>query len=125
MITSELVMPHHLARKAIVYVRQKWPSPSNGPRGFEGPSTPNQVLTHQESRRLQYALKERAVQLGWKPADVITIDSDLGLTATSADHRTGFKDIIARVTLGEVGIILSFESGPSRGHVARLARNGP
>ena len=101
MITSELVMPLHLTRKAIVYIRQ---------------STPNQVLTHQESQRLQYALKERAIQLGWRAADVMIIDSDQGLTATTADHRSGFKDIIARVTLGEVGIILSFD-------VARLARN--
>lgn len=101
MNTSELIMPHHLRRKAIVYIRQ---------------STPNQVLTHQESLRLQYAFKDRAINLGWQARDVIIIDSDLGLTATTTDHRNGFKDIIARVTLGEVGIILSFDVG-------RLARN--
>ena len=101
MNTSELIMPHHLRRKAIVYIRQ---------------STPNQVLTHQESLRLQYAFKDRAINLGWPAGDVIIIDSDLGLTATTTDHRNGFKDIIARVTLGEVGIILSFDVG-------RLARN--
>lgn len=81
-------------RKAIVYIRQ---------------STPNQVLSHQESLRLQYALKERAINLGWRAEDVILIDSDLGLTAATAEHRIGFKDLIAQVTLGEVDIILSFD----------------
>ena len=101
MNTSELVTPRHVMRKAIVYIRQ---------------STPNQVLSHQESLRLQYALKERAINLGWRAEDVILIDSDLGLTAATAVHRSGFKDLIAQVTLGEVGIILSFD-------VTRLARN--
>jgi DNA invertase Pin-like site-specific DNA recombinase len=79
-------------------------------------SSPNQVLSNQESLRLQYALKERAIQLGWRADDVVLIDSDLGLTAASAEHRSGFKELIAQVTLGEVGIILSFD-------VTRLARN--
>src|SRR6266508_6114635 len=101
MSTSELVTPHHLARKAMVYIRQ---------------SSPNQVLTNQESLRLQYALQERAIQLGWRAADVVVIDSDLGLTAAAAEHRRGFKELIAQVTLGGVGMILSFD-------VTRLARN--
>jgi len=101
MPTSELITPQHLARKALIYVRQ---------------SSPHQVLSHQESQRLQYALAEHAVALGWRPEDVHTIDADLGLTATAAEHRQGFKDVVAQVTLGEVGIILSYE-------VARLARN--
>jgi DNA invertase Pin-like site-specific DNA recombinase len=101
MTTSELVTPRHLARKAMVYIRQ---------------SSPNQVGSHQESLRLQYALKERAINLGWRADDVILIDNDLGLTATAAEHRRGFKELIAQVTLGEVGIILSFD-------VTRLARN--
>src|SRR6266545_3534650 len=98
---SELIMPRHLARKAIIYIRQ---------------SSPQQVLSNQESLRLQYALPQRAVNLGWRPEDVHVIDTDLGLTATSAQHREGFKELLAQVTLGEVGIILSFD-------VTRLARN--
>ncbi len=98
---SELITPRHLARKAIIYIRQ---------------SSPQQVLSNQESLRLQYALEQRAISLGWRPEDVVVIDSDLGLTATSAQHREGFKELLAQVTLGEVGIILSFD-------VTRLARN--
>lgn len=64
MTTSELITPHHLTRKAIIYIRQ---------------SSPHQVLTNQESLRLQYALRERAVTLGWRPEDIEIIDGDLGL----------------------------------------------
>lgn len=98
---SELVKPMHLDRKAVVYVRQ---------------STPHQVMSNQESLRLQYALQQRARELGWHEADIDVIDSDLGLSGAAASHRQGFKDLVARVTLGEVGIILSIE-------VTRLARN--
>jgi DNA invertase Pin-like site-specific DNA recombinase len=101
MNTSELVTPFHLARKAIIYIRQ---------------SSPHQVLSNQESLRLQYALQQRAQDLGWQPEDIEIIDADLGLTAASAQHREGFKDLISRVTLGQVGIILSYE-------VTRLSRN--
>src|SRR6266446_9191072 len=98
---SELIKPNHLDRKAVVYVRQ---------------SSPHQVLTNQESLRLQYALRHRARDLGWHEADIEVIDADLGLSGATAAHRQGFKDLVARVTLGEVGIILSIE-------VTRLARN--
>ena len=98
---SELVKPHHLGRRAVVYVRQ---------------SSPHQVLTNQESLRLQYALRQRARELGWREADIDVIDADLGLSGATAAHRQGFKDLVARVTLGEVGLILSTE-------VTRLARN--
>src|SRR5947199_5073881 len=91
---SELVSPQHLARKALIYVR---------------PSTPHQVLSNQESLRLQYALRERAVSLGWSPAAVEVIDADLGLTAAAAHHRPGFQEVVAQLTLGQVGIILSFD----------------
>jgi DNA invertase Pin-like site-specific DNA recombinase len=101
MITSELITPVHLARKAIIYIRQ---------------STPNQMLSNQESLQLQYALEQRALDLGWRPDDVDIIDADLGLTGASAEHREGFKEIISRVTLGHVGIILSYD-------VTRLSRN--
>src|SRR3954447_7508448 len=98
---SDLVTPRHLCRKAVIYIRQ---------------STPHQVLTNQESLRLQYALRQRARDLGWIEADIEAIDADLGQSGAAAEHRRGFKDLIARVTLGEVGLILSYE-------VTRLARN--
>jgi len=75
-----------------------------------------QVLTNQESLRLQYALQHRAREFGWHEADIDVIDSDLGMSGAAVDHRQAFKDLVARVTLGEVGIILSIE-------VTRLARN--
>src|SRR6478672_2398084 len=98
---SDLVKSHHLQRRAVIYVRQ---------------STPHQVLTNQESLRLQYALHGRARALGWHEADIEVIDSDLGTSGAASDHRGGFKDLVARVTLGEVGLILSID-------VTRLARN--
>lgn len=101
MTTSELITPLHLARQAIIYVRQ---------------STPHQALSHQESLRLQYALTERAVSLGWRREDVVVVDADIGVTAASAEHREGFKEVVAQVTLGQVGLILSYD-------VTRLARN--
>ena len=98
---SELVTPAHLARRAVVYIRQ---------------STPAQVVSHQESLRLQYALGERARELGWRAADVDVVDADLGLSGASAAGRDGFKEVAARVGLGEVGLVLSID-------VTRLARN--
>src|SRR3954452_23841886 len=100
-MTSELVTTRHLGCKAVIYIRQ---------------STPQQVLSNQESLRLQYALRHRAQELGWCDADIEVIDADLGRSGATSTQREGFKDLIARVTLGEVGIILSYE-------VTRLARN--
>src|SRR6202050_253538 len=100
-MSSELVTQHHLRRRAIVYVRQ---------------STPHQMVNNQESLRLQYALRQRACDLGWHEADIDVIDADLGMSAAAATHREGFKELVARVALGEVGLILSIE-------VTRLARN--
>jgi len=98
---SELIDDRHLARRAVIYIRQ---------------STPQQVLTNQESLRLQYDLRRRALDLGWREEDLEVIDTDLGLSGAAAAHREGFKDLIARVTLGQVGIVLSSE-------VTRLSRN--
>ena len=66
MHNADLITPQHLARKAVIYIRQ---------------STPHQVLSHQESLRLQYALGARAHQLGWPDEAIDIIDDDLGLTA--------------------------------------------
>jgi DNA invertase Pin-like site-specific DNA recombinase len=101
MTTSELISPSHLARKALIYIRQ---------------STLQQVLTNQESLRLQYALRLKALELGWQADDIQIIDTDLGQTAAISKNREGFKEVISRVTLGEIGILLSSE-------VTRLSRN--
>ncbi len=101
MRSSELVTPQHLARKAVIYVRQ---------------STAHQVLANQESLKLQYALKKRATELGWHADDVEVIDADLGFTGSEVQHREGFKELTALVTLGQIGIVLSSE-------VTRLSRN--
>jgi len=98
---SDLVKAQHLCRKAVIYIRQ---------------SNPHQVMSNQESLRLQYALCQRASALGWEAINIEVVDIDLGLSGATVTHREGFKDVIARVTLGEVGIILSYE-------VTRLARN--
>jgi DNA invertase Pin-like site-specific DNA recombinase len=101
MSRSELVSPQHLERKALIYIRQ---------------STLHQVLSNQESLRLQYALQQRAIDLGWRPEDIEIIDADLGMTGATASHRIGFQEVVTRVTLGQVGIILSVD-------VTRLSRN--
>ena len=101
MTRSELVTAHHLARQAVIYIRQ---------------STPHQVLTNQESLHLQYALRQRALQLGWHEEDIEVIDADLGLTAVAAEHRAGFQALLTKVTLSQVGLILSLD-------VTRLSRN--
>lgn len=98
---SELITTDHLTRKAVIDIRQ---------------STPHQVLTNHESLQWPYALRQHAIHLGWRDDDIDVIDTDLGLTAVEAAHRAGFKDLVTRVTLGQVGIILSRD-------VTRLSRN--
>jgi DNA invertase Pin-like site-specific DNA recombinase len=83
----------HLARKAIVYLRQ---------------STPSQVKHNTESQRLQYALADRATELGFNQVEVI--DKDLGASASSGSReRPGFQQLLTSVAVGDVGIILSRE----------------
>jgi len=101
MSLSELITTNHLNRKAIIYIRQ---------------STPQQVVTNQESRKYQYALRTRARELGWNENDIEVIDIDLGLTGTNASQRDGFQHMLGEVTLGHVGLILSYDA-------TRLARN--
>jgi DNA invertase Pin-like site-specific DNA recombinase len=90
----------HLARLANLYVRQ---------------STLRQVVENTESTKRQYALRDRAVALGWPLERVVVIDSDLGLSGADSD-RAGFQQLVAAVGMGEVGIVLGLE-------VSRLARN--
>ncbi len=101
MSISELITPFHLGRKALIYVRQ---------------SNPHQVLTNQESQRLQYALRQRAGECGWAEDAIEVIDADLGRTASTTQGRQGFKEVVAQVTLDQVGIIFSYD-------VTRLSRN--
>lgn len=91
----------HLERNAYLYVRQ---------------STLRQVMNNTESTQRQYALRQRAVALGWPAEQIITIDCDQGQSASSATDREGFQRLVAEVGLGRAGIVLGLE-------VSRLARN--
>lgn len=95
------IQTRHLDRDAVVYVRQ---------------STMRQVHENQESTRLQYALAEKAVQLGWRREQIMVVDDDLGRSAASALDRPGFQRLVAEVGLGHVGLVLGIE-------VSRLARS--
>jgi DNA invertase Pin-like site-specific DNA recombinase/predicted DNA-binding protein YlxM (UPF0122 family) len=101
MSTSDLIKPFHLGRLAVIYIRQ---------------SSPHQALTNQESTRLQYALKQRALELGWHEDQIRVIDEDQGRTASTTEGRNGLKELVALITLEHVGIIFSTE-------VTRLSRN--
>src|SRR5437868_12676722 len=96
---SDKVKPHHLARKAILYVRQ---------------SSAHQVLHNRESQALQYAMRDRLVALGWSEVD--TVDDDLGRSAAGGITRVGFERMVAEVCLGKVGAVAARE-------VSRFARN--
>jgi DNA invertase Pin-like site-specific DNA recombinase len=94
------VTASHLQRRAYLYVRQ---------------STLRQVFENTESTKRQYALRERAIALGWPLDQVTVIDSDLGQSGAASD-REGFQKLVAAVGMGEVGLVLGLE-------VSRLARN--
>jgi len=85
MITDK-VRPHHLERKALLYVRQ---------------SSAHQVLHNRESSALQYAMRDRLTALGWSEIEVI--DDDLGRSAAGGVQRAGFERMVAEVCLGKVG----------------------
>jgi len=95
------VSTSHLRRRALIYVRQ---------------STLAQVRNNTESTARQYGLAEEAARLGWATTDIEVIDADLGLSGRSTEGRTGFKEIVGRVCVGEVGAIFGLE-------VSRLARS--
>src|SRR2546426_6076466 len=101
MSTTPMVQPHHLRRKAVIYIRQ---------------STGHQVLTNIESQQLQHAMREHAHHLGWPDARIEVVETDMGRTAQSTERRDGYKALLAEVALGQVGIVLSYES-------TRLSRN--
>jgi DNA invertase Pin-like site-specific DNA recombinase len=95
------IRPSHLCRAALVYIRQ---------------STMAQVRNNTESTARQYGLADQAARMGWAASAIEVIDSDLGLSGRSAEGRMGFKEIVGRVCLGEVGAIFGLE-------VSRLARS--
>jgi DNA invertase Pin-like site-specific DNA recombinase len=98
MITDK-IRPHHLERKALLYVRQ---------------SSAHQVLHNRESSALQYAMRDRLTALGWSEIEVI--DDDLGRSAAGGVQRAGFERMVAEVCLGKVGAVCARE-------VSRFARN--
>jgi DNA invertase Pin-like site-specific DNA recombinase len=98
-MSADKIEPHHLARRAIVYVRQ---------------SSPHQVLHNPESRALQYAMRDRLAALGWSEIEVV--DEDLGRSAAGGVARAGFERMVAEVCLGKVGAVAARE-------VSRFARN--
>lgn len=91
----------HRRRRAVVYVRQ---------------STLHQVERNTESTARQYALRQRAIDLGWPEQAVTVVDEDTGRSGASTDGRLGFKELVAEVGLGQVGIVLALE-------VSRFARS--
>jgi DNA invertase Pin-like site-specific DNA recombinase len=98
---TEKITAAHRERTALIYVRQ---------------SSVAQVRDNTESTARQYALADEAVRLGWARQSVEVIDADLGLSGRSAQHRSGFKELVGRVCVGEVGAIFGLE-------VSRLARS--
>jgi DNA invertase Pin-like site-specific DNA recombinase len=98
-MTSDKIQPHHLERKAILYVRQ---------------SSAHQVLHNRESRTLQYGMRDRLTALGFSEIEVI--DEDLGRSAAGGEQRAGFERMVAEVCLGKVGAVCARE-------VSRFARN--
>jgi len=101
MSSHQKITERHRQRRAVVYVRQ---------------STLVQVERNTESAQRQYALRDRAIDLGWPAASVVVVDEDTGRSGASTDGRLGFKELVAEVGLGQVGLILSLE-------VSRLARS--
>lgn len=95
------ITPDHLRRQALVYVRQ---------------STPQQVQSNPESTERQYALMERAQNLGWTPEATLSVDEDQGRSGKGARHRSGFQKLLADISAGQAGIVLALEA-------SRLARS--
>lgn len=101
MSSDQKITERHRQRRAVVYVRQ---------------STLVQVERNTESAVRQYALRDRAIDLGWPASSVVVVDEDTGRSGASTDGRLGFKELVAEVGLGNVGLILALE-------VSRLARS--
>jgi DNA invertase Pin-like site-specific DNA recombinase len=101
MSESLKVQPQHLERSAYLYIRQ---------------SSMRQVIENVESTKRQYALRSRAIALGWREDEIVVVDSDQGESGASAAWREGFQHLVAEVSMGRAGIVMGLE-------VSRLARN--
>ncbi len=98
---SAKIAEQHRQRPAYIYVRQ---------------STIAQVRFHQESTERQYALREKALELGWTEATIRTLDGDLGVSGAQMAGREDFKTLVADVSMGKVGAVFALEA-------SRLARS--
>ena len=107
-MTSDKIRPHHLDRKAILYVRQ---------------SSNHQVLHNRESRALQYAMRDRLTALGW--SKIAIIDDDLGRSAAGHVARAGFERMVAEICLGKVGAVAARGGVALRPQQPRLAATAP
>lgn len=99
--THPKVQTVHLSRNAYLYVRQ---------------STMRQVMENTESAKRQYALRQRAVSLGWSEDQIVVIDTDQGQSGASGMVRKGFQQLVTEVSMNRAGIVMGLE-------VSRLARN--
>jgi DNA invertase Pin-like site-specific DNA recombinase len=95
------VTPQHLERDTYLYIRQ---------------STPRQVVENAESTQRQYALRDRALALGWPLDRIHILDCDLGKSGSQSASRDGFQKLVGDVALGKAGLVMGLE-------VSRLARN--
>src|ERR1700747_3901660 len=95
------VAQKHLDHDAYLYIRQ---------------STPRQVMANTESTQRQYALRDRAVSLGWPLERIQILDCDLGKSGSQSAGRDGFQKLVSDVALGKAGLVWGLE-------VSRLARN--
>src|SRR6266704_1246434 len=100
-IRSLKIMPTHLERKAIIYIRQ---------------SSLKQVRLNTESQRNQRALVERAHSLGWPPSRIVGLDWYMGQSSSTKEGRDVFTQLAAEVAMADVCIIFGWE-------VSHLARN--
>jgi DNA invertase Pin-like site-specific DNA recombinase len=98
---NSTISEQHRNKTAYVYVRQ---------------STLAQVRHHQESTERQYALREKALELGWGEPTVQILDRDLGKSGAQIAGREDFKTLVAEVSMGQVGAVFALE-------VSRLARS--
>jgi DNA invertase Pin-like site-specific DNA recombinase len=92
---TDPVQETHRQKLACIYLRQ---------------STLKQVRQHQESTERQYALREKALQLGWPPERILILDRDLGISGTQMANRPDFKRLVAEVSLQKVGAVLALEA---------------
>ncbi len=94
-MNTELVQETHRQKLACIYLRQ---------------STLNQVRQHRESTERQYALRDKALQLGWPPERILTLDGNLGISGSQMANRPDFQRVVSLVSLQKVGAVLALEA---------------